>query len=102
MAGLESNRLRKVASKRLLAQAREAAREGHDVRPGTPHFWELMAAHMAVVSDLCAAVASEHDIEATAMGEEARTCESADCGNQVFKKHVRGRWPLYCETCRPR
>lgn len=83
----------------LVETAREMARDGKDVAPGSASFWQLMGGHLAEVGDLLGTVNEEVREEQEAnLGKTTRSC--VVCEEPVVKRHKRGRWPLYCDTCK--
>jgi hypothetical protein len=80
---------------RLVQGAREAARTGESILPGSEQFWLLVAVHLREVSDLLTDIQAEVDEEVVASQSEAREC--IVCRGPVVKRHKKGRWPLYCE-----
>lgn len=83
----------------LLTEARDSARGGADVAPGSSRFWELIGRHLAELGELLTLVNEEVKEERDAnSGKSVRSCIA--CGGEVIKRHVRGRWPLYCDECK--
>lgn len=81
----------------LIESATERARQGEDIRAGTRAFWDLFSDHMTIFSEVLDEVFLEVQEEKDASNGEVRFCP---CGQQIFKKHKRGRWPTYCDGCR--
>lgn len=73
------------------------ARGGESIRPGSPPFWVLISEHLAEISDVLTIVQDEVDQEIVVTDSETRKC--VVCEGPVFKRHKKGRWPIYCENC---
>lgn len=97
MSGYSSSlRLANVMRDELIDEAKRLARDGEDIRVGTEAFWKMFSDHMIRVSELLDELHEEVINEVEASGNDLRFC---DCGNQIYKKHKRGRWPVYCDDC---
>lgn len=93
-----SHRLSTQIKDDLTNTARTCARDGQDIRPGSKQFWDIVTNHMVEVSELLSVIHEEVQEEKKANTGETRAC--IECGGPIIKKHVRGRWPIYCEECR--
>ncbi len=100
MTSTNSSQISKEIRKELLEMAEKRARDGEDIRPGTAVFWQITGRHLVRVSELLVAIHEEvrEEQKANSVTDETRSCLT--CGGVVRKKHVRGRWPLYCTDCR--
>lgn len=81
----------------LVKAAKELARAGGDVSPGTPEYYDLMGQAIREIGMLLQTIQVEVWEEQQAGAEETRQCIT--CQGTIIKKHKRGRWPIYCENC---
>lgn len=78
-----------------MSAAREAARAGDDISPGSKSFWDLIHNLLTTATEAVELVQQEVAVEQTA--PQSRVC--VVCTGPVYKRHAKGRWPIYCDTC---
>lgn len=92
-----SERRAKDLADGLLRDLRAIARKNGSIAMSDEAFWDILRSHYGEIANLAALVSDEVENEREAKTDETRTC--IVCDGPVVKRHVRGRWPLYCDTC---
>lgn len=80
-----------------MKQLRAIALKNGAITLSDEDFWDLCRSHYGELANLAALVNEEVANEAEARTSEVRGC--IVCDAPVVKRHVRGRWPLYCDGC---
>lgn len=73
------------------------ARRGQDVSPLGAKFWDLAGVNLGYLAEVMTLIQEEADEERKASTGEKRFC--VVCKDPLVRRHPRGRWPIYCDTC---